>query len=255
MPNDQKAQHMTDSLSVTVLGASGSYAGPNGACTGFLVQSPGANVWLDAGPGTLANLQRHIRLRELSAIVLTHEHPDHWLEIPVVYAAVRHYERRKPVLVYGTAGTLALAEDLCPALPEAFEWRVIADGDSATIGDQDWTFSRTEHYVETMGTRVDVGERSFAFTADTGPGWGLSRLGRGINLAISESTFLSDGEPDAILHLSARQAGSLAAEAGIERLVLSHLAPGQDADAHQLEAEAAFGGAVTIATIGETYTV
>jgi ribonuclease BN (tRNA processing enzyme) len=246
---------MNDTLSVTVLGASGSYAGPGGACTGFLVQSPGANVWLDAGPGTLANLQNHTTLRDLSAMVLTHEHPDHWLEVPVVYSAIRHYERRKPVVVYGTAGTLALAEGLCPALPEAFEWRLIADGDTATIGDQDWFFSRTDHYVETMGVRADVDGRSFAFTADTGPRWGLTQLGSGINLAISESTFLSDTEPEGILHLSARQAGSLAAEAGVDRLALSHLAPGQDPDAHRAEAEAAFGSDVLIANVGDTYIV
>ena len=246
---------MTDGLSVTVLGASGSYAGVGGACTGFLVRSPGANVWLDAGPGTLANLQEHLTLRELTAIVLTHEHPDHWLELPVVYSAVRHYERRKPVLVYGTAGTLALAEDLCPALPEAFEWRVISDGMATTIGDQDWRFSRTDHYVETMGVRIDSGDKSMMFTADTGPRWAFGNLGDDIDLAISESTFLSDTEPEGILHLSARQAGSLAAEAGIGRLVLSHLAPGQQAEAHLAEAEQAFGGPVAVAAIGETYHV
>jgi ribonuclease BN (tRNA processing enzyme) len=246
---------MTDSLAVTVLGASGSYAGPGGACTGFLVRSPGANVWLDAGPGTLANLQNHITLRELSAIVLTHEHPDHWLELPVVYSAVRHYEHRKPVLVYGTAGTLALAEDLCPAMPEAFEWRLISDGSVASIGDQDWRMARTDHYVETMAVRVDAGEHTFAFTADTGPRWSLAQLGPGIDLAISESTFLSDVEPEGILHLSARQAGSLAAEAGVGRLVLSHLAPGQDPDAHRAEAAVAFGADVSIAAIGDTYTI
>ncbi len=246
---------MTESLTVTVLGASGSYAGPDGACTGFLVRSPGANVWLDAGPGTLANLQHHVALRDLTAIVLTHEHPDHWLEIPVVYSAVRHYEHRKPVLVYGTAGTLAFAEDLCPALPEAFEWRVIADGDSATIGDQDWLWSRTDHYVETMGCRVDAGGKSFLFTADTGPRWSFDNLGGPVDLAISESTFLSDTEPEGILHLSARQAGSLAAESGARRLVLSHLAPGQEPAAHLAEAEAAFGAPVEVAAIGDTYVV
>lgn len=246
---------MTDSLSVTVLGASGSYAGPQGACTGFLVRSPGANVWLDAGPGTLANLQEHIVLRNLNAIVLTHEHPDHWLELPVVYAAVRHYERREPVIVYGTAGTLALAENLCPALPEAFEWRIISDGATAEIGDQSWTFARTDHYVETMGSRVDVDGRSFVFTADTGPRWDLGVLGGDIDLAISESTFLSDTEPEGILHLSARQAGAMAATAGVKRLVLSHLAPGQDPAAHHAEASAAFGEDVTVAAIGDTYAV
>mgnify|MGYP001815302138 CR=1 FL=1 len=221
---------MQSGLAVTILGASGSFAGPGGACTGFLVQSPGANVWLDAGPGTLANLQRHIRIRDLTAIVLTHEHPDHWLELPVVYSAIRHYEHRSPVRVFGTAGTLALAEDLCPALPEAFHWELIQDADTAVIGDQNWTFSRTDHYVETMAVRVDSHGRSMAFTADTGPGWSLAELGRGIDLAISESTFLSDTEHEGILHLSARQAGSLAVEAGVAELVLSHLAPGQERD-------------------------
>lgn len=238
-------------LAVTVLGASGSYAGPGGACTGFLVQSPGANVWLDAGPGTLANLQEHITLRELSAIVLTHEHPDHWLELPVVYSAVRHYEHRTPVLVYGTEGTLDLAEDLCPALPEAFNWQIISDGGGTTIGDQVWSWTRTDHYVETMGVRVDVDGRSFVFTADTGPGWSMASLGSDIDLAISESTFLSHMEPDGILHLSARQAGSLAAEAGVARLALSHLAPGESAAAHEAEASAAFGRPVEVVSIGD----
>ncbi|MGI9624657.1 MAG: MBL fold metallo-hydrolase [Acidimicrobiales bacterium] len=242
-------------LSVTILGASGSYAGPGGACTGLLVRSPAANVWLDAGPGTLANLQEHVGLRELSAIVLTHEHPDHWLELPVVYAAVRHYEHRKPVPVYGTAGTLALAETMCPALPEAFDWRLIEDRDTASIGDQEWHWSRTDHYVETMASRVDVGESSFVFTADTGPKWDITQLGTGFDLLVSESTFLSSNEPEGILHLSARQAGSIASEAGARRLILSHLAPGEEPAAHAAEAEAAYGAPVDIAAIGQVYSV
>jgi ribonuclease BN (tRNA processing enzyme) len=71
MATDPELASQPSSLSVTVLGASGSYAGPGGACTGLLVRSPAANVWLDAGPGTLANLQMHLRLRELTAILLT----------------------------------------------------------------------------------------------------------------------------------------------------------------------------------------
>lgn len=246
---------MTDAFTVTVLGCSGSYAGPEGACTGFLVRSPGANVWLDAGPGTLAKLQTHVRLRDLTAIVLTHEHPDHWLEIPLVYSAVRHYEHRTPVPVYGTEGTLRLAQDLCPALPEAFDWHVISDGDSVAIGDQDWRFSRTAHYVETLACAAEVGGRTFVFTADTGPAWPMSSLGSPIHLALAESTFLSDFEPEGVLHLSARQAGSMGAEGRAERLVLTHLAPGQDPEAHRAEAEAAFGAPVSVAAIGDTFTI
>ena len=242
-------------LAVTVLGCNGSYAAPGGACTGFLVQSPAANVWLDAGPGTLAQLQRHVSLRELTALVLTHEHPDHWLELPVVYSAVRHYEHRTPLPVYGTEGTLALAKTLCPALPEAFEWHNIGDGADAVLGDEEWRFSRTDHYVETLACRVDAHERSMLFTADTGPAWSMRSLGDGVDLALAESTFLSDVEPEGILHLSARQAGSLAVEGGAERLVLTHLAPGQHPELHQAEASAAFGRDVHVAVIGDRYDV
>ena len=55
-------------LSVTVLGCSGSYAGPGGACSGYLVRGGGTALWLDAGPGTLANLQRHLDLDELAQL-------------------------------------------------------------------------------------------------------------------------------------------------------------------------------------------
>lgn len=242
-------------FSVTILGCSGTYAGPGGACTGFLLRSRGATVWLDAGPGTLANLQRHTRLRDLTAIVLTHEHPDHWLEIPVVYSAIRHHEKRTPVPVYGTAGTLRLAEDLCPALPESFHWNTISDGSSAEIGDQVWRWSRTDHYVETMACHVEADGRTFLFTADTGPAWPMTSFDARVDFALSESTFLSDVEPDGILHLSARQAGAMAAEARVDTLVLTHLAPGQSPEAHKLEAEAAFGGDVVVASIGDTFTI
>ena len=148
---------MTESpLKITVLGCSGSYASAGGACTGFLVQSPKANVWLDAGPGTLANLQTHIDLSDLTAIVLTHEHADHWLELPVVYNAIRHYILCGPIPVYGTKGTLKLANDMCESIEESFLCEIIEDGDSRFIGDQCWHWSRTQHYVETLACRVDV---------------------------------------------------------------------------------------------------
>ena len=65
-------------LDVTVLGCSGSYAAPDGACTGYLVRGGDTNVLLDCGPGTLANLQHHLPIRDLDAVVITHSHPE-WL--------------------------------------------------------------------------------------------------------------------------------------------------------------------------------
>ena len=100
------------SLTVTVLGSSGTYAGVDGACTGFLVRSAGATVMMDAGPGTLANLQRHVRPDQLDAVVLSHCHPDHWLELPVLRNALKYVLAHHGVQLFCTVETLDMADAL-----------------------------------------------------------------------------------------------------------------------------------------------
>ncbi len=243
----------TPELKVTVLGCSGSYANAGGACTGFLVQSPQANVWLDAGPGTLANLQDYICLSDLTAIVLSHEHADHWLELPVVYNAIRHYVLCEPIPVYGTIGTFSLARKMCENIEESFRCNVISDKSSLVIADQEWRWSRTDHYVETLASRVEVGDSSMVFSADTGPDWDVTQLGPVIDLLIAESTFLSHREKEKILHLSARQAGMMAQHANVSQLVLSHLAPGEEPSQHLEEASEVFAGEISIACVGKEF--
>ena len=68
-------------LSFTVLGCSGSYPGRGQACSGYLVQGGGVNLIIDLGPGSLANLQNHIDIGAIDAVILTHRHPDHWTDL------------------------------------------------------------------------------------------------------------------------------------------------------------------------------
>jgi len=244
-------------LAVRVLGCSGSYAAAGGACTGYLVQSTGANVWLDAGPGTLSNLQRHARLGDLDAIVLTHAHPDHWLELPVVANALEWYERRDPLPVFSNAHTFGEARELIGDLISAvFDWTIVDVEDVVTVADQSWTFAETEHYVPTYATRTDAGGQSLVFSSDTGPAFSLrpmvERSGP-IDLALIESTFLHREGNEGIQHLSAAEAGRLAAEAGASRLLLTHQAPREDREAHRDAAGAVFGGPVVLAEVGELY--
>jgi ribonuclease BN (tRNA processing enzyme) len=243
-------------IKVTTLGSSGSFAGPGGACTGYLVEAGGAKVWLDAGPGTLANLQCHCGLEDLDAIVLTHEHPDHWLELPVAFNALKFFVERSGLPVYGTAPNkvLAMALNHDPLEP-ILDWRITADGSTTRIGDQNWSFSRTDHYVETLAIRVDVNGTSFGFSSDTGPGWELADLGPGLDLALCEASFLADKESAGVLHLSARQAGATAKDADVGQLVITHVAPNVDAAASVVEASEAFGAAVGLAEVGAVFEV
>jgi ribonuclease BN (tRNA processing enzyme) len=238
-------------LTVTVLGSSGSYPGPGQACSGYLVQGAGTTVWLDAGSGTLANLQRHVTIADVDAIVVTHEHPDHWSDLSGFYIAVKYFVRRDHVPVYAPADV----RDHAYYRGKPFEWHTMTDGSIADIGGLHVTFSRTDHPPETLGVRIDGDGRSFAYSADTGDGWSFDRLGRGIDLALCEAGFAKEDEGGRHLHLTAAQAGSMARSAGVRRLVLTHLPPGADADECRKDGSAAFGEPVDIATENERYDV
>jgi ribonuclease BN (tRNA processing enzyme) len=242
------------SLSVTVLGCSGSYAGPGEACSGYLVRSPGATVAVDLGSGTLANLQAHAEVADLDALVLTHEHPDHWLDLPILRNAMRYILDLDGLAVYGTRGTGRAAGRLIGELAPTLDWTTIDGSSALEVGDQRLRFSVTDHPVETLAVRVEAGVRTLLYTADTGPGWDPGELGRGVDLLLCEATVPTSHEGGAP-HVSGRQAGALASAAGAGRLVLTHVSPGVDDDQQRRDAEAAFAGPVSVARTHETYEV
>jgi ribonuclease BN (tRNA processing enzyme) len=232
-------------LSVTVLGSSGVYGGVHGACSGYLVRAGGTAVLMDAGPGSLANLQRHVGLGDLDAIVLSHSHPDHWVELPVLRNALRYVLGRSGVALYATAETLELADPLCgDTLGATFSPTVITDRSEFRTGPIAWRTARTDHPVETMSFAAVVGGTTLAYSADTGPGWSLADLARDVDLALVEATFLDGAADPHPVHLEAPQAGRIAREANARRLVLTHLLPGTDVATSVVQAEHAYGAPV-----------
>lgn len=244
------------SFTLTVLGSSGSYASVDNPCTGYLLRSPEATVLLDCGPGTLGPLQAAIDLDQLDAIVLTHCHPDHWLELPVLRNVFSYFLPTDNLPVYGTAETKEMLDALVVAgRDEALQWTTIDSGSQLTIGDQDWSFTLSDHPVETLGPRVVVDDRRLVFTSDSGAGWTFEDAGSSIDLALMDASHLSEFEGRGIPHMSAREAATVARDHGVPRLVLTHLVPGSDPEAHRAEAEAAYGGPVEVALPGSTFTI
>jgi ribonuclease BN (tRNA processing enzyme) len=237
-------------LALTVLGCDGSYPGPGGACSGYLLTCGPTTVWLDAGPGSLANLQRHVAIEDLDAVVISHSHPDHWSDLDHFAVAAKYVIGRDVLPVFAAEGVRKVMRS--GSATDILDWHQIDDGGSISVGPMALSFYRTDHPVTTLAVRVDSGSRSLGYSADSGPGWQLSALGQGLNLALCEATFLSDGEGK-LAHLSAREAGLTAREAGLDRLVITHLWPRVDKEAAKAEAEMAFGRPVAVATVGDRY--
>jgi ribonuclease BN (tRNA processing enzyme) len=243
------------SLTITVLGSSGTYPAAGTACSGYLLRSDTTSVWLDCGTGSLANLQRHVPLDQIDGIVCSHSHPDHWLELPVAVNALRYGLGRPKAMIplYWTAQTAELFGIVSGHPPKpTFDDHVVDETSTARIGDIDLRFSRTDHPVETLAVRADAGGRSIAYTADTGNAWELASLGEGIDVAVVEAT-LDEAEAGVVQHLTASQAGAQATRAGVAALVLTHLAPGSDPAARSAAAATSFDGPIAVATIDERY--
>lgn len=242
---------MDDGLRLTVLGCCGSYPGPGGACSGYLVRGQGATVWIDAGSGTMANLQRHAGLHDVDAVVLTHNHPDHWSDIEGFRVACAYVIERSGVPVYAAPDLRKL---LYSDFKAVLDWHEVDDGSAVSVNGLDVRFSRTDHGPPTLAVRVDGGGKSLVYTSDTGPGWPLSALGRGADLVLSEATFTAPYE-GVSQHLSGRQAGLAARDADAGRLLITHFWPTLSADDMQGEAAESFGGPVEIARENEEYVI
>lgn len=238
-------------FTVTVLGCDGSYPGPGGAGSGYLLRGGGATVWLDCGPGTLAALQTHVGLHQVDAVVVSHEHPDHRNDLEGFHVACAYIVCREGIPVWAPAG---VREHGYHTGPPTLEFHDLVDGATFSVKDMAFTASRTDHPGETMAVRVEAEGRSLGYTADTGPGWSPTALGEALDLLLTDASFTSDREGHS-QHLSGRQAGRLAREAGIRRLVLTHIWPVTDRLALRAEAEAAYEAPVDLAEVGKTYEV
>jgi ribonuclease BN (tRNA processing enzyme) len=242
-------------LTLTVLGCDGSHAGAGGAASGYLVRSwtTGTSVWLDAGPGTFANLQRFCDPVGLSAIVLSHEHTDHWSDLDGFVVAAAHTLdwTRDPVPVLAAPG---VRERLGKETEGILDWTEVGDGEGAEIGGFRLTFSRTDHGPVTLAVRLEGDGATLGYSADSGPGWSFGALGSGLDLALCEATYLKDRE-GMLQHMSGRQAGSTAKAAKARRLVVTHRWPTVGAEALGAEAAEAFGGPVAQAAVGRGYSL
>ena len=234
-------------MELTVLGCSGSYGAPvGGACSGYLVRAGTSAIWMDCGNGSFTNLQQHINPAELTAVVITHAHPDHCVDLYGLHVCAKYGLDMSELPVYAPEGVEKQLETLVGSWTDTFDWHAVADGDSVQIDDVAARFSRTDHPPPTLAVELAHDGKRLVYTSDTGPGWSPEVFGSGADLLLSEATYQHD-DIRAPIHLSARQAGEYARAAQARRLMLTHLWPTVDPVASVEEGNEAFGHAIVLA--------
>ncbi len=253
-------------MRLTVLGASASFPAPGGACSGYLVEDGDTRVLLDCGSGVLSQLQLVTRVGDLSAIVISHFHPDHYIDLIALRYGLRYgfEESLRPRVLVPPGGRRFLRQ-LGAALrnaPEMFEASFALeeyDEEAAfAVGGLSLRFRRTTHDEPTWAcalARRD-GSARLVYTADTQGSDDVERFADGADFLLCEATYLGDGgDLPSGNHLTASQAGALARWAGVRRLMLTHFWPGLNPDRFADEAAGTFGEPVLLARPGQTVDV
>jgi|SRR5450756_316697 len=244
-------------MRLTVVGCSGSFPGPDSAASCYLLEADGFRLVIDMGNGSLGALQKHASLFSIDAVLLSHLHADHCVDL-YSYSIARTYSPagpKPPIPVYGPAGTrerMGLIHGSAGAdgLIECLTFETLSPG-TMRIGPFDMGLAHMNHPVETFGFRFSHGGRTLVYTGDTGETEAVTGLAKGADVFMSEAAFLDGPNLPPDLHLTAHQAGEYSTKAGVGRLVLTHLMPWNDQDTARAQAAAAFTGDIDLAAAGQ----
>jgi ribonuclease BN (tRNA processing enzyme) len=246
------------SFTLDVLGSCGSGPTRTSPASGYLVRSDTSAIWVDAGTGTFHELARRLDPADLAATVISHLHADHCADLFgwFHYLAYRlQLDHAIPVLL-PPGGTERIETFLGQSGPTdplhtVLDLTDVVDGDKVEAGDITMRFAYADHSVPTIAARFEHDGKVLVFSGDTGPGGGFPALADGADVVLCEAG-LSGPREDAIYpyHLSAWEAGAIAAAAGASTLVLTHLCPGLEPGEAVALAGSAFPGTVLAAGPG-----
>lgn len=249
---------MLDALTLTPIGVGAAYARPGEAQSAYLVESGHTRVCLDLGAGALNRLQTVSAPQQLSAIVISHLHPDHCVDLLSLRVFMAWGPGRgRHIRVLGPAGLRDMLFGVSDETGwDAFTFETLDEpGGQITIGDVRLTWAEVPHIKPTFALRIDAANDSVTYGADCGPNDALMELAAQSDVLLAECALGTGPSTDEAIHMTGAEAGRLARLAGVRRLLLTHCYPEHDRD-HALAAAAeAFGGPVAWAVQGEAVRV
>jgi ribonuclease BN (tRNA processing enzyme) len=264
-------------VKLTVLGKSPSWQDAGGACSGYLVEDGDTNVVIDCGNGVFSKLRMFCDYVDVDAVVLSHLHADHMLDLVPFAYALTYAPRQQPVPVDKWPGTDNPARPELHAPPgaretfrrlsgtwgpeelieNAFDLREYAEDDELEIGSLRVSFQGVPHFVDTYAMRLSTtnGGGQLVYGADSSPSEALTRFAADSDLMIVEATLPRPERTGERGHLTPREAGEHGLAAHVGRLVLTHISDELDSEWARTEAEDAFRGPVEVAREGAVYEV
>lgn len=245
-------------MRLRVLGSSGTYPSKGAPASGFLLEQEETRLIMDLGPGSFTALTGDRTIDEVTAMVISHGHLDHCSDLLAWYHAGRYgVVRRPPITAYAPDGVFDRVQDFVRHSDEemrmVFDHHLVGPGDAGGIGDIALSFSDATHPVPTVATRATAQGKSLVYTGDTGWSDDVVELAMRADVLLCDATTLENFMPD--VHCTPAVAGKMAAEARVERLLLTHLREDVETDRAIDQASKEYPGPIQVVRAGDVIEV
>jgi ribonuclease BN (tRNA processing enzyme) len=265
-------------MRLTVLGKSPSWQDADGACSGYLLEEGDTCVLVDCGNGVFSKLRRYRDYGAVDAVVISHLHADHFLDLVPFSYALTYSPKRQPVPIQRWPGDPHAPKPrlICPPgsreafrrivgawgnddlIENAFDLEEYSVDDAPEVGNIRMEFRQVPHFTETFALRFHSAANGggwLAYGADSSPNDDVVEFARGADLLMIEATLPRPERTGMRGHLTPREAGEHARAAGVKAVLLTHMSDEMDVLWARREAEAAFGGPVHLAAEGAVFNI
>jgi ribonuclease BN (tRNA processing enzyme) len=262
-------------VELIVLGAAPAYTDRRGsAASSYLLQAGDANLLLDLGQGAFANLASAIEPSTLTAVLVSHLHPDHFVDL----VPLRHYlkwefhppRRVRVAAPAGLAGRLDALNGEAGFAAESLDIERLAEG-LHRIGPFEVEVKRVAHTDESYAFRVAVtgvaggpggsaggpggSAASIVYSGDCARVDDLAPLIHPGDTVLSEATFGAGPVAPGAQHITSGDVARVAAQCGAARLLLTHVLSTHSRSGTLSAARDAFAGPVQLITEGDRFEV
>lgn len=223
----------------------------------YLLEVAGKLILLDSGEGTKKRIAEANRnFMDIDYIFYTHTHVDHVSELPAILWAFNwhEHERKKDLTIFGPKGFKKFFKKMLAAYWPNFEEKTKFKVDiielknkkieinDIVIKTKSLDEQRSTLIKNSIGYRIEYEGKSFVYTGDVGYNKNVTKLAKKADLLLIESAtpiLVAD-------HLTPSQAGELASESKVKKLVLTHFYPAVERIDILGEAQKTFKGPIIL---------
>lgn len=246
-----------NAMDIKILGYWGGYPSAGGATAGYLIHTGEGQILLDCGSGVMSRLVQYTSVDKLDGVILSHLHYDHMADIGILqYAAVsaiRNGRMKKKLTLFAPDEPANILNTL---YGDHSDIHRIDSNRKIHLAGAEIEFVSVSHTVPCYAVKVTYQGKVLVYSGDTSYCDALVELARDADIFLCEATICEGSvHTTGAGHMSASQAGMIADQAKVKRLVLVHLPGDGNLEFMRQSASETFSGPVELPDTSVMYSV